>query len=80
MTTKLILKRIVFYVLSFTWGIIISLIGLFPIAVLACMKRVHVFHGRLYGVVGKNWGGVNFGWFEAQATRWGKKYVSTDLI
>lgn len=146
MTTKLILKRIVFYVLSFTWGIIMSLIGLFPIAVLACMKRVHVFHGRLYGVVGKNWGGVNFGcfficdegginsdhlrshesghglqnclwgplfpfviaipsmirywyrelkfnrkgvtpptayddiWFEAQATRWGKKYVSTDLI
>lgn len=63
MNTKLILKRIGFYILSFTWGIIMSFIGLFPIAVLACMNKVHVFHGRLYGVVGKHWGGVNFGCF-----------------
>ena len=40
---KLIIKRILFYVLSFTWGFIMSFIGLFPIAVLACMKKVKVF-------------------------------------
>jgi len=59
----LIFKRILFYILSFTWGIIMSFIGLWPILILACMKRVHVFHGRLYGIIGKNWGGVNFGCF-----------------
>lgn len=58
-----IFKRILFYFLSFTWGFIMSFIGLFPIAVLACMKKVHVYHGRLYGVIGKHWGGVNFGCF-----------------
>lgn len=59
----LILKRIGFYFLSWTWGFIMSFIGLWPILVLACTGRVHVFHGRLYGVIGKDWGGVNFGCF-----------------
>lgn len=59
----LIFKRILFYILSFTWGFIMSFIGLWPILVLACMKRVHVFHGRLYGVIGKDWGGVELGCF-----------------
>ena len=40
-----------------------SFIGLWPILVLAFMGRVHVFHGRLYGVIGEDWGGVNFGCF-----------------
>ncbi len=60
---KLIIKRILFYVLSFTWGFIMSFIGLFPIVVLACMKKVKVFHGRLYATVGKNWGGLELGCF-----------------
>lgn len=141
---KLVLKRIGFYFLSFTWGFIMSFIGLIAIAVLACMGRVHTFHGRLYGTIGKGWGGIALGcfficgedcqsddlrahetghgiqniiwgplgifvifipsairywyfefywrkhkrypsdydsiWFEAQATRWGKKYVLTDRI
>lgn len=59
----LVFKRILFYIASFTWGFIMSFIGLWPIIILACMKRVHVFHGRLYGVVGKSWGGVEFGCF-----------------
>lgn len=60
---RLLWRRIGFYVASFTWGIIMSMVGLLIIAVLACMGRVHVFHGRLYGVVGKNWGGLELGCF-----------------
>ena len=60
---KLILKRIGFYFLSFTWGFIMSFIGLIAIAVLACMGRVHTFHGRLYGTIGKGWGGLELGCF-----------------
>ena len=58
-----IVKRILFYFLSFTWGALMSIIGLLVIAVLACMKKVHVFHGRLYGIVGKDWGGLELGCF-----------------
>lgn len=60
---KLVLKRIGFYFLSFTWGIIMSFIGLLVIAALAPFKKVHKYHGRLYAVVGTGWGGVNFGCF-----------------
>ena len=60
---KLTLKRIGFYFLSFTWGFIMSFIGLIAIAVLACMGRVHIFHGRLYGTIGKGWGGLELGCF-----------------
>lgn len=63
MNWKLILKRIVFYVLSFTWGIITSLPGLLVISFSALFKRVHVYHGRLYAVWGKNWGGLELGPF-----------------
>ena len=60
---KLTLKRIGFYFLSFTWGFIMSFIGLIAIAVLACMGRVRTFHGRLYGTIGKGWGGLELGCF-----------------
>lgn len=60
---KLVLKRIGFYFLSFTWGFIMSFIGLIAIVVLACMGRVHTFHGRLYGTIGKGWGGLELGCF-----------------
>ena len=140
-----IFRRILFYFISFTWGGVMSFIGLLVIGCLAPFKRVHVYHGRLYGVVGKYWGGLELGcfficdanngthlknhecghglqnciwgplmlfvitipsairywyrerlsqrnydkykqlpdydaiWFEGQATRWGTKYVETDL-
>lgn len=59
----MIFKRILFYILSFTWGGILSFLGLLGIICLAPFKRVHVFHGRLYAVVGKNWGGLDMGCF-----------------
>lgn len=49
-----------YYLISFTWGIITSLIGLFMIAILAMFGRVKVFKKRLYGIFpkifGKDWG------------------------
>lgn len=137
-------RRILFYILSFTWGIVMSTIGLLVILFSLFFKRVRVYHGRLYAVWGKGWGGMALGcffvcstscgedtfahecghglqnciwgplfpfiigvpsmirywyreiksrkerhiklppydsiWFEGQATRWGEKYVATDLI
>lgn len=63
MNIKLILKRILFYIVSFTWGFIMSFIGLIIIGIFACMGKVHHYHGRLYAVVGHNWGGLELGCF-----------------
>lgn len=58
------LKLSLFYVLSFTWGIIMSIIGAIILLYCAIFTEVHMFHGRLYGVIGKtNWGGMNAGCF-----------------
>ena len=40
-----------------------SLIGLIIIACLAPFGRVKVYHGRLCGVVGEMWGGLDLGCF-----------------
>ena len=60
---KLILKRILFYILSFTWGLPQTLIGLICIITLAPFGKIHVYHGRLYAAIGKNWGGLELGCF-----------------
>lgn len=53
-----------FYLLSFTWGIIMSFIGCIVAVVLLAMgyepKR---FHCMIYFEVGSGWGGVNLGCF-----------------
>ena len=143
---KLIFKRILFYIISFTWGGIMTTIGLVVLLVTLPFGKFEIYHGRIYKRIGKNWGGVELGcfflcdknagehtiahecghgiqnclwgplmpfvicipsairywyrefiwhfnkekfnklpeydaiWFEGQATKWGKKYVSTDLI
>ena len=143
---KLILKRILFYIISFTWGGIMTAIGLVVLLVTLPFGKFGIYHGRIYKRIGKNWGGVELGcfflcdnsadeyilahesghglqnclwgplmpfvicipsairywyrefiwhfnrekfnklpeydaiWFEGQATKWGKKYVSTNLI
>ena len=142
------MKRILFYVISATWGGVMSLLGLVATLILFPFAERRVFHGRIYTVIGANWGGVCLGcfffvgkssansdhtrahecghglqnciwgplfpfviaipsmirywyreytwrknpekyktlpdydaiWFEGQATRWGKKYVLTDII
>ena len=143
---KLILKRILFYIISLTWGGIMTVIGLVVLLVTLPFGKFGIYHGRIYKRIGKNWGGVELGcfflcdnsadeyilahesghglqnclwgplmpfvicipsairywyrefiwhfnrekfnklpeydaiWFEGQATKWGKKYVSTNLI
>ena len=145
---KLFLKRILFYILSFTWGGIMSIIGGLVILCLLPFGKVHVYHGRIYAAVGEWWGGISLGcfflcdmyahnhpddgtlsheaghglqnciwgplfifviaipslirsqylnmkyyskgiecpfdyddiWFEGQATKWGKKYIATNIL
>lgn len=52
-----------FYFLSFTWGILTSLVGLIVILICLPLKRVRKFHNRLYAVVGNRWGGLELGCF-----------------
>ena len=143
---KLILKRILFYIISLTWGGIMTAIGLVVLLVTLPFGKFGIYHGRIYKRIGKNWGGVELGcfflcdnsadeyilahesghglqnclwgplmpfvicipsairywyrefiwhfnkekfnklpdydaiWFEGQAIKWGKKYVTTDKI
>ena len=143
---KLIFKRMLFYIISFTWGGIMTTIGLVVLLVTLPFGKFEIYHGRIYKRIGKNWGGVELGcfflcdnsadeyilahesghglqnclwgplmplvicipsairywyrefiwhfnrekfnklpeydaiWFEGQATKWGKKYVNTNLI
>ena len=54
---KLILKRILFYFLSFTWGAITSVIGLIMLLIPLCTTHtLHCWHGRIYGVMPKCFG------------------------
>lgn len=62
MSTR-IKKLICFYIVSFTWGIIMSIIGLIVILFSLFFKKVKTYHGRLYVVWGERWGGVELGCF-----------------
>lgn len=51
-----------FYILSFTWGILMTLIGFIVAAIFLLTK--HKAHKNVYGwyfVTGKGWGGVDLG-------------------
>lgn len=58
-------KTTVFYVLSFTWGLIMSLIGCLVFLVLMCAGyKPKKFHDRFYIELGEYWGGLELGpWF-----------------
>lgn len=52
-----------FYILSFTWGLPMSLVGLVVCGILKCFGYKLKKHGHCYHIeIGKNWGGVSFGW------------------
>ena len=56
------IKAIVFWVISLTWGLPLTLVGIFAaIGLLITGHRPHRYHHYLYFKVGYNWGGVNFG-------------------
>lgn len=58
---KLIFKRVLFYIASFTWGIVMSLIG--GIVMILPFGKLHTFHGRIYKTYKKGWGGLELGCF-----------------
>lgn len=60
---KLFLKRFVFYLISFTWGALMSAIGLVTLIVTLPFGKFGVYHGRIYKTIGEDWGGLNLGFF-----------------
>ena len=60
---KLIIKRILFYIVSFTWGGLMSIVGLLAMLFTLPFGKFGIYHGRLYKRIGKNWGGVELGCF-----------------
>ncbi|MGM9968861.1 MAG: hypothetical protein ACI35S_00525 [Anaeroplasma sp.] len=57
-------KVILFYVLSFTWGLPMSLIGGITFLVLMCLGyKPKRFRYLYYIEIGENWGGLNLGCF-----------------
>lgn len=63
MKAKRVVNLILFYLVSATWGCIMSLIGLIVILISLPFGRVKTFHGRLYAVWGEGWGGMELGCF-----------------
>ena len=58
------MKKFLFYFLSFTWGIIMTLIGCFAfLGLIITGHKVRKFNERYYIQVGNHWGGVNLGCF-----------------
>lgn len=56
------MRKSLFYILSLTWGIIMTTVGLLVAAVLTTIGYKPQKHGWCYYFeVGKNWGGVNLG-------------------
>jgi hypothetical protein len=52
----------IFYIMSFTWGIVMSLIGCLTAAVLIAIgKKPQKFGYCLHFEIGSGWGGVNLG-------------------
>lgn len=58
------LKLILFYILSFTWGILVTSYGcICALVMLIIGKKPEKFHNRIYFRVGKDWGGFEAGPF-----------------
>ena len=58
----MILSKKIYWALSLTWGLILTLLGLTTAVVLLCCGKKS--YRNMYGyyfVVGKNWGGFNMG-------------------
>ena len=63
---KYIVKnKLLFYVIQFTWGLLMNLIGLlvFAFLILFLHKKPKKFFNHYYIAVGKSWGGLELGLF-----------------
>lgn len=65
MKTNLIIKRILFYIVSFTWGALMSVIGLLALFFTLPFGEFKIYHGRICKRIGRNryWGGLELGCF-----------------
>lgn len=55
-------NKFLYNLLSFTWGIIMTLIGgIAALVALCCGLRPHKFGGMIYFTFGEGWGGVSLG-------------------
>ena len=52
-----------FYLIQFTWGILMNLIGLIVFTILLPTHQVFKFGNGFVICIGNNWGGVSFGVF-----------------
>ena len=59
----LVFKRILFYIASFTWGALMSVVGAIITLVLLPFGKQGIYHGRIYTEIGENWGGLELGCF-----------------
>lgn len=58
------IKSILFWVISFTWGLPMTLVGVVcALALLVTGHKPKRFHCLVYFEVGENWGGFNVGCF-----------------
>lgn len=59
-----ILKTIGFYLLSFTWGILLTFVGcIAALGLLITWHKPHLFYQNIYFEVGENWRGISLGIF-----------------
>lgn len=56
------MNKVAFYILSYTWGILLTMVGWLVAGVLMLLGyKSHKWAGSRYFVVGKNWGGLSIG-------------------
>lgn len=64
MNVKKVLTTIGYWVLSCTWGVVMTVIGaVAALALIIAGNKPKIFHNNVYFEVGRAWGGVNFGGF-----------------
>lgn len=57
-------KKFLFYLLSFTWGLPMTLVGCLVALVMCAIGKKPIKHGTCwYFKIGKNWGGLELGVF-----------------
>lgn len=55
------MKKLIFWLLQLTWGILDNLLGLMIYLALRLFQKPKRFHQMLYFEMGQNWGGFNCG-------------------
>ena len=81
LTVRPILDKKTFYLLSFTWGLPMTLAGLaMAIGMLLTGHRMHRFGPCFYFERGKNWGGMTWGFVIVVCEGAAKASVRLDIL